>query len=104
MGRFYRAQVLLDPEQYRQIRQLAHRRGLQQGRRVSTSQLIRELLGQALAEEQARQEEARAALDALLAIGTAVQARRSQLVEEDWLFRDREEHDGARFGDLIARG
>lgn len=100
MRRLHRAQVLLDPEQYRHLRHLAHRRALQQGRRVSISQLIRELLGRALAEEQAREEEGRAALETLLGIGVAVQARHPRLLREEWLFRDREEHDDARFPDL----
>ncbi len=46
MGRLHRAQVLLDPAQYRRLRRIAARRSLEEGRRVSVSQVIRELLDQ----------------------------------------------------------
>ncbi len=102
MGRFHRAQVLLEPEQYRQLQHLARARSLQQGRRVSVSQVIRELLDQALAQETERERQARTALQALFALGDAVQARHSQPLPEDWLDRDREEHDDARVPELLA--
>lgn len=102
MGRFHRAQVLLEPEQYRRLQHLARARSLQEGRRVSVSQVIRELLDRALAQEMTRERQARAALEALFALGDGVQARHAQPLPEDWLQRDREEHDDARVPELFA--
>ncbi len=104
VGRFHRAQVLLDPEQYRRLRDLARTRSLQQGRRVSISQVIRELLDRALDETAAEEARARAALHALLALGDAVQARHPQPLPEDWLTQDREELDNVRFAHLFPGG
>lgn len=102
MGRFHRAQVLLEPEQYQRLRHLARARSLQEGRRVSISQVIRELLDWALAQEAERDRQAQAALQALFALGDAVQARHPQPLPEDWLDRDREEHDDVRLSELFA--
>ncbi len=82
MGRLYRAQVLLGQDQYRRLRRIAARRSAEQGRRVSISQLLRELLKEAL--EKAEEPEARvqAALAHLFALGDVVRARQPELRSE----------------------
>lgn len=104
MGRFHRAQVLLDPEQYRHLRRIARLRSLEEGRRVSISQVIRELLDQALAAEGRQEAPGRTALETLFALGDVVQARHPHPLPEDWLVRDREEHDDVRFAHLFPGG
>ncbi len=102
MSRLHRAQVLLEEGQYRRLRQLAQARSAQQGRRVSVSQVIRELLDQALSEQVEREAQARAALQHLFTLGERVRARHPQTLAEDWLNQDREEHDHERFQSLFA--
>ncbi len=67
------------------------------------SELIREFLDRALTQESQRQQQARAALRGLFTLGEALEARHPQLLDEDWLTADREEHDDARFQDLFPR-
>lgn len=101
MGRLHRAQVLLEPAQYRRLRRIAARRSLEEGRRVSVSQVIRELLDQALEKAESPEERARAALARLFTLGDAVRKRHAKLLPENWLNSDRDEHDDERFADLF---
>lgn len=66
-GHYHRAQILLEPEQYRKLKGMALKRG------ASVSSLVRELLAQGL-ESQARSAQAR--LEALERLG--VQRLRSK--------------------------
>ena len=90
MGRLHRAQILLDPDQYRRLQRLAKTRSLQEGKRISVSQVIRELLKDALERETEKKEEAKTALQTLFALGETVMARHAELLPKDWLDRDRE--------------
>jgi len=101
MGRLHRAQVLLEPAQYRRLRRIAARRSLEEGRRVSVSQVIRELLDQALEKAENPEERSRVALERLFTLGDTVRKRHPELLPEAWLSRDRDEHDDERFADLL---
>ena len=103
MGSYYRAQVLLEPEQYNRLRALARRRSLRQGKRVSVSQVIRELLDESLAEEQHKWQQAQEALDDLFALGDAVQERWQGEWPADWIVRIREERADAIYTELFDR-
>ena len=104
MAPLYRAQVLLEREQYEQLRRLARSRSLRAGRRVSVSQVLRELVAQALEAEDRAKKEAWSALEELIALGEAVRRRHPGELPEDWFERDREEHDDERFGHLFPGG
>lgn len=102
MGRLHRAQVLLEQEQYQRLRRLAEARSLKEGKRVSVSQVIRELLRDALDRETQMEMESRTALQSLFALGETVAGRHPVSLPEDWLDLDREEHDDARLRDISA--
>ena len=102
MGGYYRAQVLLEPEQYRRLRELARARSLQQGKRVSVSQVIREILDQTLEDEQRKWLQAREALDDLISLGDAVQERWKGMLPEDWVERMREGRSDAVYEKLFS--
>ncbi len=53
----YRTQILLEPEQYRLLKQIAEARSHISGRRISLSAVARDLLNRALADEVLRREE-----------------------------------------------
>ncbi len=102
MGGYYRAQVLLEPEQYDRLRELARARSLRQGKRVSVSQVIREILDQALWDEQRRWQQAQEALEDLFALGDVVQVRWRGEMPEDWIAKMREERADALYEELFG--
>ncbi len=100
MERYHRAQVLLRPEQYERLQEMARARSARRGKRVSVSQVIRDILDQSLMDEQRRWQRAQDALDDLLALGDTVQARWQEEMPEEWFTNMREERADALYREL----
>lgn len=88
MSTLYRAQILLEPEQHRALTELA-----QQEKR-SLSELMREIVGQYLAERAVTTQKQRelAALEALVQMRRQIQAQHG-LYQGDWLAEARAEQE-----------
>ncbi|HHH41837.1 MAG TPA: hypothetical protein ENK56_07510 [Chloroflexi bacterium] len=102
MNDYHRVQILLEHRQYEQLRALARTRSLQQGERVSVSQVIREFLDQALEDEQHRWQRAREALEDLFALSEEIRARWPGPWPEDWLTQMRQERTDEIFEELLG--
>ncbi len=102
MTRLRRTQVWLESDQFHQLQTLAQQQSQAQGRRVSVSQVVRELLRQALEQVNLSPKGHVSALRELFALGEAVRARHPYLLPEDWLEKDRQEHDHARFAEFFT--
>jgi hypothetical protein len=97
MGNYYRAQILLEPEQHRTLAELAEREGR------SISDLVRESVQLYLAERdrEARRERRMEALDALTELRERIQAEHGVL-SSDFVAEMREERD--RDNERVWRG
>ena len=100
MERYHRAQVLLKPEQYERLQEMARARSARRGKRVSVSQVIRDILDQSLMDERLRWQRAQDALDELFALGNTIQARWQGEMPEDWFTDMREERADALYREL----
>jgi hypothetical protein len=97
MGNYYRAQILLEPEQHRALGELAEREGR------SISDLVRESVQAYLAEREREEQRERrmAALDALTELRERIQAEHGVL-SGDFVAEMRKERD--RDNERVWRG
>jgi len=89
-----RTQILLEPEQYQLLKQIAETRSRIRGHRVSLSAVARELLDRALADETLRREQAQAAIAAAEACSRELAERWGRPIPwETWLEEERRERE-----------